>query len=275
MYLALTFLFFFLAIAFHELGHALAMRKYGIKVETLGIGMPMSPKLIFRPAIGEKIFGEGFSLMITPWLIGAFVKPADKDEDYEKKLSYQDAAHINGAGIVANLAFALALLSPMTILIVNDQQPNVLFGGYILSGAFLIVAYLLIRFSRQFCAWFLPPLSVVSLFFFARLLWNAIVVRHDDKALGGIVTASIAITDIVKNLPDAIWSGFAISLSLAIVNVLPFFPLDGGRIAKMIVEHRFPKLSMAFMMTGGVLVILMIIASVSTDIWQAFLLFTS
>ncbi|NTW14576.1 MAG: site-2 protease family protein [Candidatus Moranbacteria bacterium] len=273
MYIALTFVLILLALVFHELGHALAMRKYGIRVETLGIGIPMNPKITFHPKIGKKLFGEQFSLVLSPWLLGAFVKSSGDDSDFEKKLPYQAAAHIYGAGIVANLAYASLLISIFAIMTVGDA--NVLTRGIIPLGISLFVAYLLIRFSRQFCAWILPLLSLAAIAVFTYSIWDSVMVHHDEKALGGIVTASIMVTDYVKDASHAILFGFAISLGLAILNALPFYPLDGGHIAQLIFRGRFEKFSIALKFAGGAIVFLLIAMSVYTDIRQVIHLFMS
>jgi regulator of sigma E protease len=61
----------FVAICLHELGHFIAARRAGVKVEEFGIGMP--PRL-FGIKRGETIY----SLNVIP--IGAFVKAAGEDD---------------------------------------------------------------------------------------------------------------------------------------------------------------------------------------------------
>jgi Zn-dependent protease len=233
----------------------------------------MNPKITLHPKIGKQLFVEQFSLVLSPWLLGAFVKPADADSDFETRLPYRAAAHIYGAGIVANLAYASVLIGIMAIITIGDS--NVLTRGIIPSGIFLLVACLFIRFSRQFCSWILQPLSLAAIAAFAYSVWNSVVVNHDEKALGGIVTISVMVTDQVKDTSHAVLFGLAVSLGLAILNALPFYPLDGGHIAQLIVKRRFEKYSTALKIAGGAIVFLLIGMSIYTDIRQVLYLFMS
>lgn len=272
MFIALTFALILLALVFHELGHALSMRKYGITVETLGIGIPMHPKVTFHPKIGKRFFGEQFSLVLSPWLLGAFVKQVGNDDDFEQKLPYQAAAHIYGAGIVANLAYASVLLGILAIMTVGDA--NVFTKGIIPLGIFMLVAYFLVRFSRQFCSWILPPLSLVAIAVLVYSIRDLMIVHHDEKALGGIVTVSMMVADQVKNASHAVLFGSVFSIGLAIMNALPFYPLDGGHIAQLIFG-RFERFSFVLKIAGGAIAILLIVMSIYTDIRQIIHLFMS
>jgi regulator of sigma E protease len=68
-----------LLVALHELGHFLLAKKFGVKVEEFGIGIP--PR-IFGKKIGETIY----SLNLLP--IGAFVKLLGEEEKVEEPNSF-------------------------------------------------------------------------------------------------------------------------------------------------------------------------------------------
>ena len=65
MTLTVVLLSFLILIILHELGHYLFAKKYGVKVEEFGIGLP--PRLI-----GKKIGETIYSLNLLP--LGAFVR---------------------------------------------------------------------------------------------------------------------------------------------------------------------------------------------------------
>ncbi len=107
---ALTIIIFlatlFLALCLHELGHFLAARRAGVKVEEFGIGLP--PR-IFGIRRGETIY----SINAIP--VGAFVKPAGEDDPtVPRSLAGRRPFTRLGvyvAGPVANFVLAFVLLS--------------------------------------------------------------------------------------------------------------------------------------------------------------------
>jgi len=110
MDLALTIIIFlaalFLALCLHELGHFLAARRAGVKVEEFGIGLP--PR-IFGIRRGETIY----SVNAIP--VGAFVKTAGEDDPtVPRSLAGKRPFTRLGvyvAGPVGNFILAFALLS--------------------------------------------------------------------------------------------------------------------------------------------------------------------
>jgi len=109
-------------IILHELGHFLLAKKFGVKVEEFGIGLP--PRLI-----GKK-FGETlFSLNLLPF--GAFVKIYGEEKhikdhrSFSEKPFWQRASIILG-GVVSFWIIAAILLSIVmslgTIIAVSDED---------------------------------------------------------------------------------------------------------------------------------------------------------
>ncbi len=96
----------FLALLLHELGHFLAARRAGVKVEEFGIGLP--PR-IFGITRGETVY----SINAIP--VGAFVKPAGEDDPTVprslagKRPSARFGVYI--AGPLGNFVLAFVLLS--------------------------------------------------------------------------------------------------------------------------------------------------------------------
>ena len=112
MILLLSFL-----VLIHELGHFLAAKAFGMKVDKFGFGLPLGPTL-FEKKIGETTF------LIHALLLGGYVSfpddekncdlPEDSPERFENKPIYQRAIVVS-AGVIANVicAFFLVLFSAL------------------------------------------------------------------------------------------------------------------------------------------------------------------
>ena len=112
MILLLSFL-----VLIHELGHFLAAKAFGIKVEKFGFGLPFGPTLLEKK-IGDTTF------LVHALLLGGYVAfpddekdcdlPEDSPERFENKPVYQRAIVVS-AGVIANVicAFFLVLFSAL------------------------------------------------------------------------------------------------------------------------------------------------------------------
>jgi len=100
-------------ILVHELGHFIAAKRAGVRVDEFGIGFP--PRL-WQKKIGETVYS------VNAFPIGGFVKifgedPNDesmKGKDSARSLTHKKRyvqAWIIGAGVVFNLLFAWLLIS--------------------------------------------------------------------------------------------------------------------------------------------------------------------
>ena len=95
---------------------------------------------------------------------------------------------------------------------------------------------------------------------------------QDRKEISGVVGSyEVTRQTIVSDLADTVWILAIISLSLAIVNLFPFLPLDGGHIFWAIVEKvRRKPVPFSVMERAGVvgfmLVILLFLVGLSNDI---------
>lgn len=200
-------------IVVHEGAHAIALRELGIRIREAGLGLPLRPRLVLPPT--ER---RPFALSLSPWIIAAYVEPAHEDEEKVRALPYRDAAWYAGAGVVANLILSGLLLAVQTLI----------HGSWDWAGVTLALVALLYVGRRVFCRWLLLPLGLASVAF---IVWT--ISRGE---LGGPV--AVAQATVSANWDAAMGVGILIGLSLAVINMLPLFPFDGGRVADAAIHAR-------------------------------------
>jgi regulator of sigma E protease len=117
----------FVAICLHELGHFIAAKRTGVKVEEFGIGLP--PPRLFGIKRGETIY----SLNAIP--IGAFVKAAgENDPTVPRSLAGKGPwtrLGIYAAGPLVNIFLAFVLLSTFFALPVSVIAGNGLLVNFV------------------------------------------------------------------------------------------------------------------------------------------------
>ena len=266
MLIALALFLFILALAFHEVGHALAMRKYGVTVKTLGIGLPIFPKLTLNIGFTRRIFGEQFRIVLSPWIIGAYVEPLDRD--CERHLSPKQLIHVYGAGAIGNIALAFFIFSVMVAIgtaelsLGESKVPLDALAG---TTIFFSLGILVIVFSRQISIWVFPIVAFLVLWILVDFLISRSLGEIVDSSGGPVLMGELA-TKHAINLNRTMLLGCLVSVALGIGNLLPFYPLDGGRIIQAIIRKFAPVLSAPFE-TGGIVVFVLLLGiSLGSDI---------
>lgn len=197
----------------HEAAHALALRRLGIPIVEAGLGLPLAPRIVFAPR-GRRTF----RLSLSPWLIAAYVQPDPKREGDIARLPYRDRTWFEGAGIVANLLIGLVAIAGV-------------FGlreRWWLAVALLVAACGTWVFRRALCAYVLPVAGLAALVF----LGQGVVLLFGEPS-GPVGLARMMA---VSSGETALLLAGVMSLSLAILNMAPLFPFDGGRIASTVLE---------------------------------------
>ncbi len=223
-------------ILIHELGHFVMARWMGIPVSRFSIGF--GPKLwSFRRRETE------YRLSVVP--LGGYVLPDIKSEDELYQIPIYKRIVFTSGGIVANILLVILLLAIL----------NTVVAGFSFSGVFVNPFVQTWRQSSQMAV------AIPSIF------------SHPDK-MSGIVGIVAQGSGFVGMNPTRIISfAILISLNLAIFNLLPFPPLDGGKLLLYALEKinpRFTKLQLPLAIAGFILLIGLMVYVTAMDVGRIF-----
>ena len=194
----IAFLLGFL-IFIHELGHFLVAKLFKVKIKQFAIG--------FGPTIWKKQGKEtSYEIKLIP--MGGFVNMLGEEEPVEDERAY------NKKSIPQKIAILLA-----------GGTVNIIFG---LLVCIIIASSILglkngIRFTGEFLG---ATFQGIGELFTGRIKADQLV---------GVVGISDMVVE-TNGLRDFIYLMAVISVSLGITNLLPFPPLDGGKIFLLLIE---------------------------------------
>ena len=194
----IVFLLGFL-ILIHESGHFFVAKLCKVKVNEFAIG--------FGPTIWKKQGKETkYALRLIP--LGGFVSMEGEEERSNKEGSFSEASIIKRIAIVAagglvNIIFAIFLF-------------------WCLSASFVGVKN-----------------AFYNVGFFIKTMFEGVIQLFTGKVSVDQMMGPVGISNVVSKtsgLADFIYILSVISLSLGVTNLLPFPPLDGGKIVLLIIE---------------------------------------
>ena len=230
-----------LLVFVHELGHFLCAKAFGIRVDEFAIGFP--PRL-YSKKVGETLY----SINLLP--LGGFVNiygedsvnvdEAFKDRSFTNKSKWIQIA-VLVSGVLGNLVFGLILLMISNVSIVSGVNETLFFLKLILQALGQFFAHIF-NFRSTF----------------SELSGPVAIAQYTGEAARLGFKTLMSFTALI-------------SLNLAIVNLIPFPALDGGRIVVVIIEaikgrQISPKIVYIVNTVGLVLLLLLMVAVTVKDI---------
>lgn len=261
MFIALAILLIIVSIMLHELGHALAMHKKGIKFDRIGLGIPIKALPHFKFKL-KRLPDVVFELHLL--IVGAFVSITPEGQKKFKEIPHKDQALILGGGIVANLLFAGIML---LLVFFTSERP---FLDVITGTPFLICAgvMLFLIFGHNFfCKYLLLPVGLLML---GAVIWC--VAQDPFKAVVGPVGLAGMVGKFSIDFKGAVVIAGLISLALGLTNALPFYPLDGGQLLSLLLGRwtKNPKVSETYNKISGLAFLLIVAFAFYSDFVNLF-----
>lgn len=198
---------FSIVVLVHEFGHFIIARKAGVKVYEFSIGFPFSPRVLTLFSHKE----TEFTLRLLP--LGGFVSFSKEEDEGAGDLfgaSYLDRALIMSAGPLFNIAFAFLIFVPVFIL-----------------GKHLPITEAVIAGART--VWAILSGTVIVIF-------NIFSGHGSMEGLAGPVgIAAIAGQAASKGFLSLMYFTGILSMSLGVMNLIPFPALDGGQLLMLFI----------------------------------------
>jgi regulator of sigma E protease len=225
-----TFVLLSILILIHELGHLAAARLVGIPVAGFSVGF--GPKLWSR-------WWRGTEYAFRALPLGGYVAPAIADESELRAFALRKRLAFFLGGPLANIAAALPLFA-----LLNATRGGFSFYAVVIAP-FVQVGQAIVMFLQ-----FLPTLFT----------------NHESlSGVVGIVVQGNQLAQTGQLLELAI----SLTISLAVLNLLPIPVLDGGQIVMGCLEEAFPRLvrlRMAATLAGVVFLIGVMVLANARDV---------
>jgi membrane-associated protease RseP (regulator of RpoE activity) len=248
LWTSIAVLFLLIIVCAHEAAHALVLKRLGFPIVEAGLGFPFKPRYVRQPS--RRI---PFRLSLSPWLLGAYVEPDPKRQKEIEALPYVDSAWYSGAGVVANF-----LLGGIMWVLLDVIDSHWTMASIVTAGTAVLWFG-----RRQVAAYVLPVLGIPTLLGVVYSLVVSVGQPQGPVGLGRLMESS--------TWYDALIIGYLLTMSLGILNLIPIYPFDGGRIADAAFGHLLgTKAAQRFRAVTGVLMMFLVVYSIGSDIfWLA------
>lgn len=251
-------------IFIHEHGHAKRFLEAGHIPRRLQVGLPIPLPYLkrIRFVFRSKRFLSGTPLVFYPLPLAGYVQLNSLGEQTFQKKSYAEQANVFMAGIWANLFYSWVGL---TLLIL----PRVTWKGFLINTMIILT---LLAGRKLLLVYVLPILSL--------LLGIALMPYLIKVVFFTAVTTESSMIEITHQAVingTNLWTVFLVcvvaGLALAIMNLLPIFPFDGGHVIYKAISDKSLKAAKAFQIVGIVLSASMVVKSILMEVLAIFKLF--
>jgi regulator of sigma E protease len=228
----ISFLAVSFVILFHEFGHLIVARRFGIAIRRFSIGV--------GPVIARRRIGAT-DYCLSAFPLGGYVLPAVRTQEEYLAIRIRHRVYFSLGGPLANIALAVILAA-----LANAWEGDWGVHGLLLQP-FAQIGELINSMVEMVPAIFSAP---------ARLSGIIGVVADGERFVGTSVASGLRFTSLL-------------SINLAVLNLLPLPPLDGGKIVLSLLErvhHQAARLQLPMSLAGWALVFGMIVYITVLDI---------
>lgn len=264
MGLLLSLLVISLVVLVHEYGHYVLMRRNGVQVVEFTIG--------FGPTLFETKLKSGTMFRIKPILLGGYTRPvAEGDATVESKSAWA-RFKIYMAGMFFNATAAFVVFTVLTY--ATHRAPALVVDIARMTHAPSALMPLVCAFIMSYGFWLATPVILVWLVaqgmqqFFGGMSGPIGII-----GMGGTVVASSPTAGTL--LVNALSFFAMLNVGLAGFNLLPVYPLDGGRVFDILLEKAFgkhaPAVTKVYRTVSTVALLAFIVLIILSDVVKAFL----
>lgn len=241
------------SVAVHEAAHALALRGLGFRINQAGLGIPVAPVLRLPTP-------WGWTFTLSPWLFAAYVSTTDEDHDRVMELPYRQRAWYQNAGVVANVLLATGAVAV-----------HALIHGRWLLFLIAIVVTAVVWVTRVYLAayvfpWAALPSAGLCVWAIVHALSNGQVQSLGFSGLGTLGPATgNGVAAFLAEIPVLV---AGMSASLAMLNLLPVFPLDNAKVIEDALADRLPDWAVTSYRYAGLGIVLILMAlTIAAEVW--------
>lgn len=275
--LGFTLLFFalFIVILVHEFGHLVAMRRVGMEVDTLAVGVRWGPYLEIESAFLRRYAGPDFKLVLSPLVLAGFVKASDPEQ--EERLRDDERALVYGGGVVANILLSIFIFSIVAVILAWKNSGGAIAANVPIVGglstwaiipALILSALLLLYFARFICRYIFPVIGVFVFALMTYVFWR-ISLDVGLLANGGFIEFASETEKAGKHGYFGVYIAY-LSFVVGLGNLLPLYPLDGGHLGMIHVRRFTPKAEPVYRRLGFAVVIVLLVIQFVPDLYRLF-----
>ncbi len=264
-----------ITLTVHELAHAYEMKRQGVTIARIGIGISWPKQLCFT--FQDKWFFN-CPVTLSPLLLAAYVKPVENE--VFKSLTDEQDIIISASGPWSNYFLFIILFALYAGIVYQFND--------ILLWPFGIAILTVI--SKRFFSYVLFPISSVLLVIVILYLSGIAILSDFGTIMSGdgfteTAMGKPAITEVfggpvliyqiakqyASSFVDVLFFGALISLSIGMMNNLPLYPLDGGRVMGVLLGKQSIKLRTVFQNSSFAVLVAIILIILLVDVFSVFI----